>query len=126
MNDELQTLSKLFTERLFRIPDYQRGYAWTQEHLEDFWSDLCQIEDRRNHYTGVLTLETVPKIQAESWEEDQWIINSRSFSPFYVVDGQQRLTTSIILVACIASTLEGPEDQLNYTSKREIEKKVSV
>lgn len=123
MNDELQTLSKLFTERLFRIPDYQRGYAWAQEHLEDFWSDLCQIEDGRNHYTGVLTLETVPANQAESWEEDQWIINSKSFSPFYVVDGQQRLTTSIILVSCIASTLDGPDDQLNYTSKRDIEKR---
>lgn len=123
MNDELQTLSKLFTERLFRIPDYQRGYAWTEEQLEDFWSDLCQIEEGRNHYTGVLTLETVPKDQAENWEEDRWIIESKSYSPFYVVDGQQRLTTSIILVSCITSTLAHPEDELNYTSKKDIEKR---
>ena len=123
MNEELQTLSKLFTERLFRIPDYQRGYAWGKDQLEDFWQDLNQIEDGRNHYTGVLTLENVPKEAANSWEEDRWIIESKSFSPFYVVDGQQRLTTSIILVSCIVATLEHPEDELNYTPKREIEQR---
>lgn len=123
MNDELQTLSKLFTERLFRIPDYQRGYAWGKDQLEDFWSDLLNIEDGRNHYTGVLTLETVPKDQFSNWEEDQWIIESKSYTPFYVVDGQQRLTTSIILVSCIASTLHSPNDELNYTPKHEIEKR---
>lgn len=123
MNDELQTLSKLFTERLFRIPDYQRGYAWGEDQLEDFWSDLHQIEDGSNHYTGVLTLETVPKEHFSNWEEDQWIIESKSYTPFYVVDGQQRLTTSIILVSCITSTLLSPEDELNYTPKREIEQR---
>jgi len=123
MNDELQTLSKLFTERLFRIPDYQRGYAWGEEQLEDFWSDLNQIEEGRNHYTGVLTLETVPKDAAKAWEEDQWIIESKSFAPFYVVDGQQRLTTSIILISCITAKLDSPEDELNYTPKREIEQR---
>lgn len=28
MANELQPLSLLFQNRLFRIPDYQRGYAW--------------------------------------------------------------------------------------------------
>jgi uncharacterized protein with ParB-like and HNH nuclease domain len=123
VNDDLQTISKMFTEKLFRIPDYQRGYAWTQDQLEDFWSDLRQIGDEGNHYTGVLTLETVPKATVDSWEEDQWIIKSKGFDPYYVVDGQQRLTTSIILVTCIAETLTTDTDVLNYTSKTEIEKK---
>ena len=123
MNDELQTLSKLFTEKLFRIPDYQRGYAWTKLQLEDFWSDLNQISEGSNHYTGVLTLETVPADQSGAWEEDKWIIESKSYTPFYVVDGQQRLTTSIILISSITSTLAGPDDELNYSSKTEIEKR---
>jgi len=123
MNDELQTLSRMFTERLFRIPDYQRGYAWTEEQLEDFWSDLCQIEDDRNHYTGVLTLENVPQSNFEKWEEDQWIIRSKRYHPFYIVDGQQRLTTSIILISCITNTLRSESDRLNFTTKSEIEKK---
>ena len=44
METTLLTLSKIFTERLFRIPDYQRGYAWTEKQLKDFWSDLEQLE----------------------------------------------------------------------------------
>jgi uncharacterized protein with ParB-like and HNH nuclease domain len=31
MDTQLLTLSKIFTERLFRIPDYQQGYAWTDK-----------------------------------------------------------------------------------------------
>ena len=69
MNDELLTLSKLFNERLFRIPDYQRGYAWGEQQLEDFWSDLNQIAEGRNHNTGVQTLENVPKELSDKWEE---------------------------------------------------------
>lgn len=122
MHDDLQTLSKMFTESLFRIPDYQRGYAWTSEQIEDFWSDIAQIEDSGNHYTGVLTLETVPTEKLAAWEEDQWILKSKSYSPFYVVDGQQRLTTSILLIRCITETL-GKDEELNYTTKREIQKK---
>ena len=123
MNDDLQTLSKLFTEKLFRIPDYQRGYAWTGTQLNDYWSDLNQIGEDGNHYTGVLTLEIVPKDIVSSWSDDQWIIKSKSFDPFYVVDGQQRLTTSIILIQCITDMLPNKDDSLNYTTKSEIQKK---
>jgi uncharacterized protein with ParB-like and HNH nuclease domain len=37
MSNELISLSTLFRNRLFRIPDYQRGYAWKKEQLVDFW-----------------------------------------------------------------------------------------
>lgn len=37
MANELQSLSLLFQNRLFRIPNYQRGYAWLQQQLVDFW-----------------------------------------------------------------------------------------
>jgi uncharacterized protein with ParB-like and HNH nuclease domain len=123
MNDDLQTLSKLFTEKLFRIPDYQRGYAWTDSQLQDYWLDLLQISEDANHYTGVLTLESVFNTNSPSWIEDQWIIKSKRFEPFYVVDGQQRLTTSIILIQCIVDLLENPTDTINYTTKSEIQKK---
>ncbi len=39
MANGLQSLSTLFHKKLFRIPDYQRGYAWKQEQLADFWED---------------------------------------------------------------------------------------
>ena len=98
MESQLFTLSKIFTERLFRIPDYQRGYAWTEPQWKDFWTDIEQIEEGQNHYTGVLTLETVPSEDSAGWHDDRWIIDSRGYEPFYVVDGQQRMTTSIILI----------------------------
>ncbi len=122
MDSQLFTLSKIFTERLFRIPDYQRGYAWTEPQLKDFWNDIQQIEPASNHYTGVLTLETVPLGDRNSWNEDRWVMESKSYEPYYVVDGQQRLTTSIILIQCIIEAI--PEGgQLNYTSADEIRRK---
>ena len=51
MANELQPLSLLFQNRLFRIPDYQRGYAWQKEQLNDFWEDIENLRDGKNHYT---------------------------------------------------------------------------
>ncbi|MBK8196567.1 MAG: DUF262 domain-containing protein [Lewinellaceae bacterium] len=41
MDNQLKSISKLFTEKLLRIPDYQRGYAWTDKQLKEFWSDIA-------------------------------------------------------------------------------------
>jgi uncharacterized protein with ParB-like and HNH nuclease domain len=122
MENQLYSISKIFTERILRIPDYQRGYAWTDKQLKDFWSDLIQLEDGKNHYTGVLTLEDVPEITVNRWEDDIWIIKSKNYSPYYVVDGQQRLTTSIILIQCIIECVPANQ-RLNYTLVDEIRKK---
>jgi predicted nucleic acid-binding protein len=122
METSLKSLSKIFTENLYRIPDYQRGYAWTEKHLKDFWNDLVQLEEEKNHYIGVLTVEEVSKEQYEKWEDDVWIIDSKSYKPLYIVDGQQRLTTSIILIQAITEFI--PESgNLNYNTKEEIRKK---
>ena len=122
MQTELLSLSKIFTENLFRIPDYQRGYSWTDKQLKDFWSDLMLLDSGRNHYTGVLTLEEVPQKDCERWSDDYWIIVSKHFSPHYVVDGQQRLTTSIILIQAILEQVS-PGQELNYSTVDEIRKK---
>lgn len=122
MDNQLQSISKIFTEKLFRIPDYQRGYAWTEKQLKDFWTDILQLEEGKNHYVGVLTLEKVPKDTFEKWTDDKWIIESKSFEPYYVVDGQQRLTTTIILIQAITETLKKGQI-LNYTSSEEIKKR---
>ncbi|MEY8781287.1 DUF262 domain-containing protein [Allomuricauda sp. XS_ASV26] len=122
METSLQSLSKIFTEKIYRIPDYQRGYAWTEKQLKDFWNDLVQLENGKNHYTGVLTVEEVSKENYLKWEDDIWIIESKSYEPLYIVDGQQRLTTSIILIQAITETI--PEGKkLNYNSSNEIRKK---
>ena len=57
--DEPKSLDSLFKEKLLRIPDYQRGYAWRREQLKDFWEDLVNLAEGRSHYTGVLTLKAI-------------------------------------------------------------------
>ena len=122
MKTNLVSISKIFTEKLFRIPDYQRGYAWKERQLKDFWNDIQQLDKDKNHYVGVLTLENVSEANYKLWKDDTWIIESKSFEPFYIVDGQQRLTTTIILIQSIVERI-GKDGILNYTSSDEIIKK---
>jgi uncharacterized protein with ParB-like and HNH nuclease domain len=118
---ELFTVSKIFTESLYRIPDYQRGYAWGLDQLKDFWLDLEQLHGDGKHYTGVLTLEVVPKTKWQKWEDDVWVIESRRYRPYYVVDGQQRLTTVIILIQAILELCQ--LEQLNFTPITDVRRK---
>lgn len=95
-----QTLSTLFNGNYFyRIPDYQRGYAWGEEQLKDFWEDLLNSKNNK-HYTGVLSIEQLSKKEKDKvqYGDDKILENSKAY---YVVDGQQRLTTSIILLQVI-------------------------
>ena len=121
MRTELFTVSRVFTEALYRIPDYQRGYSWGKDELEDFWLDLEQLSGDSQHYTGVLTLEEVAKDKWQAWAEDLWIIESRKFRPYFVVDGQQRLTTVIILITAILEQ-EKPT-YLNHFSREDVRRK---
>ncbi|WP_052321884.1 DUF262 domain-containing protein [Pectobacterium brasiliense] len=125
MDSSLISISKIFTEKLLRIPDYQRGYAWTQKEISEFWNDVCFLEEGKNHYIGVLTLEDVPSRNIENWVEDHWIIHAKSYHPYYVVDGQQRITTIIILIQSIIEeiNLRDGEKTLNYTDIEDIRKK---
>ena len=97
MANELQPLSLLFQNRLFRIPDYQRGYAWQQSQLTDFWDDLVNLQEGRYHYTGLLSLKNLKSSETTSWGGDLWMV-SKGFKPCHIVDGQQRLTTFVILL----------------------------
>ena len=95
--NELQSISQLFQNRLFRIPDYQRGYAWKHDQLVDFWDDLINLHIDRYHYTGLLSLRQLTREETTSWTNDTWLIEN-DYRPYHVVDGQQRLTTISILL----------------------------
>ena len=122
MQSELLSLSKIFSEAIFRIPDYQRGYAWQEKQIKDFWSDIQQLAEGKNHYTGVLTLEPVDDEFYKRWDDDLWIIQSKKYAPLYVVDGQQRLTTAVLLMHGILDKI-ADDDRLNFTSRADIRKK---
>ena len=108
---ELKSLDDLFKSKIFRIPDYQRGYAWQISHLRDFWEDLINLPDGRSHYTGVLTLksEEISKKDKEYWlTEDH---SDPSYNMYHVVDGQQRLTTFVVFLQAFIDFVKGlPEN----------------
>lgn len=117
-NNELKTLVEIFNNSFFRIPDYQRGYAWKEEQLEDFWEDLENLKEGNKHYTGLLTVEQIKKEDVEKlekWQDDLWMF-SKGFKAFYVIDGQQRLTTIIILLQSILCHFEDDEE-INFEEK---------
>jgi hypothetical protein len=92
------TIQQLFTDKVLRIPDYQRGYAWNQQQLEDFWEDLEYLGPDKDHYTGTIILhEQKEEVLDEEGKQNR---------VFHVVDGQQRLTTVVILLNCIRTQLE--------------------
>lgn len=107
-NTKLQALKDIFDGKYLRIPDYQRGYAWQDHQLNDFWEDLNILEIDHTHYTGVLTLEKVTsqlkKEDMSNWQNDHGAKDSDEV--FYIVDGQQRITTSIILIQTILEKVQ--------------------
>jgi len=103
-SSNLKTLSDICcNDQIFRIPDYQRGYAWGKNQIEDFWNDLQNLDDNRIHYTGMITVE-----KKENY--------------FHVIDGQQRLTTIIILIKTILDNFEN-DDWIDDKEKNDYVKK---
>ena len=110
--DEPKPLDSLFKEKLFRIPDYQRGYAWGREQLDAFWDDLINLPDGRSHYTGVLTLKEIPSADIQRDEKEFWLVDDHSYKLYHIVDGQQRLTTfTLFLRAFIELFRSLPENE---------------
>ena len=116
MANELQPLSLLFQNRLFRIPDYQRGYAWLQQQLVDFWDDLVNLQADRYHYTGLLSLKPLKSKETVSWGEDLWLVEN-GYKPCHIVDGQQRITTFVILLNEIVGFVRGLDENKGKSDK---------
>ncbi|GAA7264659.1 hypothetical protein ID0507_08550 [Helicobacter pylori] len=94
---ELLDLDGVIEKGVFEIPSYQRGYAWHKEQLKDFWNDLehaSKLGDKF-HYMHSLTLRGL-----ENELED---------SAFEIIDGQQRLATSLILLGLLAKTTQNKD-----------------
>ncbi|PUU85672.1 DUF262 domain-containing protein [Helicobacter pylori] len=87
---ELLNLDGVIEKGVFEIPSYQRGYAWQKEQLENFWNDLEHVSKLGDkfHYMHSLTLR-----ESE---------NEFESSTFEIIDGQQRLATSLILLGLLA------------------------
>lgn len=110
--NELESLKSIFKDRLFKIPDYQRGYAWTTKHLKDFWEDLVNLPLGKLHYTGLLSLKKVDQSVWQNWNDERWLVEDRGYKPFHIVDGQQRLSTFVIFIQTVTELLQHlPENE---------------
>jgi hypothetical protein len=92
-------LDDILAPRLLNVPAYQRGYAWGSTQLEEFWEDLDLLNLGQRHYTGTVVLQQGRGI---AYDEDREI----PLGVFEVVDGQQRLTTCILLLHRLFGHLE--------------------
>ncbi|MGL2526516.1 DUF262 domain-containing protein [Helicobacter pylori] len=94
---ELLNLDGVIEKGVFEIPSYQRGYAWQISQLEDFWNDLEHVSKLGDkfHYMHSLTLRGL-----ENELED---------SAFEIIDGQQRLATSLILLGLLAKITQNKD-----------------
>ncbi|GHQ50776.1 hypothetical protein VN1225_14220 [Helicobacter pylori] len=94
---ELLNLDGVIEKGVFEIPSYQRGYAWQIRQLKDFWNDLEHVSKLGNqfHYMHSLTLRELE--------------NEFENSAFEIIDGQQRLATSLILLGLLAKTTQNKD-----------------
>src|ERR1022692_4047258 len=97
-----KSLTSLFAESLFRIPDYQRGYAWETEHIDDFIQDIdALVEDKltvKSHYTGTIVVYCGNDAKIMDY-------GTKRLKVVDVVDGQQRLTTSCLYLSVVFRSL---------------------
>jgi hypothetical protein len=86
------SVAKLFEGRLFRIPDYQRAYSWQKRQREDLFGDIDEAyRSGREHF-----MATVVALARETRS-----IVADEFRAVELVDGQQRVTTIVILLKSI-------------------------
>ncbi len=92
IHPQLLTLHKLLSGRLFRIPQYQRAYSWTRKERLELFDDIRKAHAKR----GTHFMATIVGLH----REDR-LIGSDEFHVLDVVDGQQRLTTLVLLLKAI-------------------------
>lgn len=88
--------SVIGNSKAYKIPIYQRDYSWSKEDWEDLWQDILDIPTDKNHYLGYLVLQPM----GDGGDETYWVI-----------DGQQRLTTLSLLALAITALLKTWSEQ---------------
>lgn len=84
-----KTLASLLStpQEQFVVPLYQRPYSWTTEEVDQLWDDLTTHMDSE-HFMGSVVLNEETRLRPQ------------------VIDGQQRLTTLMVLLGLIRDEYE--------------------
>jgi len=94
------SLDQLFYGRLFRIPQYQRTYSWHKKQRQDLFEDIRRAtEKERSHFMATIV----------GLRREKRTIMTKEHQVIEVVDGQQRITSLILLLKAIAKALDRSE-----------------
>src|SRR5208283_1586820 len=94
-----QTLQMLFTGKSFRVPSYQRDFAWSRDNIDDLFEDLSEaMEMHSNHYMGAFILS-----------------KGDGDGRYKVVDGQQRLTALTMLLHALIARLTSADLRIVFS-----------
>ena len=92
INSNLIKLGSFLGNEKLYIPEYQRGYSWEETQLDDFWIDLTQLYQENNrdeHFFGQVVIH-------KNMEDKKR----------YIIDGQQRISTSVILLDVLRTAFQ--------------------
>ena len=93
----------------FTIPIYQRTYSWTERECRQLWDDILRTgrDDKiPAHFIG-----SVVYIQ-------QGLYQMSNQSPFLVIDGQQRLTTILLIIIALIRHLGDTEPVDGFSAEK--------
>lgn len=86
----------------FVIPPYQRAYSWTTDQCFELWLDIKRAaRNKRRHFTGTM-------------------ICVESNGATEIVDGQQRITTIVLLLCALCNHLRHTSGDLAGLSAHEV------
>ena len=107
--NEAKLLDFLKKSPQFVIPIYQRTYSWTDRECQQLWDDIIRTgsSDKINtHFVGSIVYI------------EQGFSNVTSQSPLLVIDGQQRLTTVMLLLEALARVVGETEPVDGFSTKK--------
>lgn len=111
---QLLPLTDLLSRRLFYIPNYQRAYSWGSRQREDLFEDIEKIfQNKAQESHFMATIVCLRKKKNISLGTDE-------FTQLDIVDGQQRLTTIVLLLNAIKLELEQCDQNSVERELREI------
>ncbi len=89
------------TGTIFSIPVYQRNYTWEEENCEKLLQDIVSIsQNKKTHFMGSITYIL-------HWIDDEKSL--RKLQEFVIIDGQQRVTTIMLLLKAIETKIPNKE-----------------
>ncbi|WQU45674.1 DUF262 domain-containing protein [Helicobacter pylori] len=99
MNPTKSTINDFFsrTSTIFSIPVYQRNYTWEEKNCEKLLQDIISIsQNKKTHFMGSITY-ILHHIDDEK--------SLRQLQEFVIIDGQQRITTLMLLLKAIETKI---------------------